>query len=116
MKRIAFSFVLLAFVYVSGAQTIINRDPEIKKMVDDISKDKIEQHVRKMVSFHTRHNLSEQNDPAKGIGAAWNWIKTEMEKSISVSGGRLEVKFEEYTVGGQGQRISHSTGRPARVC
>ena len=106
MKRIAFSFVLLAFVYVSGAQTIINRDPEIKKMVDDISKDKIEQHVRKMVSFHTRHNLSEQNDPAKGIGAAWNWIKTEMEKSISVSGGRLEVKFEEYTVGGQGQRIS----------
>ncbi|MDO9338969.1 MAG: M20/M25/M40 family metallo-hydrolase [Bacteroidales bacterium] len=106
MKRIAFSFVLLTFVYVSGAQTIINRDPEIKKMVDDISKDKIEQHVRKMVSFHTRHNLSEQNDPAKGIGAAWNWIKTEMEKSISVSGGRLEVKFEEYTVGGQGQRIS----------
>ncbi len=109
MKRIAFSFVLLAFVYVSGAQTIINRDPEIKKMVDDISKDKIEQHVRKMVSFHTRHNLSEQNDPAKGIGAAWNWIKTEMEKSISASGGRLEVKFEEYTVGGQGQRISQET-------
>lgn len=109
MKRIAFSFVLLTFVYVSGAQTIINRDPEIKKMVDDISKDKIEQHVRKMVSFHTRHNLSEQNDPAKGIGAAWNWIKTEMEKSISASGGRLEVKFEEYTVGGQGQRISQET-------
>jgi len=109
MKRITFSFVLLAFVYVSGAQIIINRDPEIKKMVDDISKEKIEQHVRKMVSFHTRHNLSEQNDPAKGIGAAWNWIKTEMEKSISASGGRLEVKFEEYTVGGQGQRISQET-------
>lgn len=109
MKRITFSFVLLAFVYVSGAQTIINRDPEIKKMVNDISKEKIEQHVRKMVSFHTRHNLSEQNDPAKGIGAAWNWIKTEMEKSISASGGRLEVKFEEYTVGGQGQRISQET-------
>ena len=78
-------------------------------MVNDISKEKIEQHVRKMVSFHTRHNLSEQNDPAKGIGAAWNWIKTEMEKSISASGGRLEVKFEEYTVGGQGQRISQET-------
>ncbi|MBE3142210.1 MAG: M20/M25/M40 family metallo-hydrolase [Thermoplasmata archaeon] len=109
MKRITFSFVLLAFVYVSGAQTIINRDPEIKKMVDDISKERIEQYVRKMVSFHTRHNLSEQNDPAKGIGAAWNWIKTEMEKSISASGGRLEVKFEEYTVGGQGQRISQET-------
>ena len=55
-------------------------------MVDEISKEKIEQHVRKMVSFHTRHNLSEQNDPDKGIGASWNWIKSEMEKSIPSSG------------------------------
>ncbi len=93
----------------SQAQTIINRDPDIKKMVDEISKERIEQYVRKLVSFHTRHNLSDQNDPAKGIGAAWNWIKSEMEKSIPASGGRLEVKFEEYTVGGEGQRIPKET-------
>jgi hypothetical protein len=109
MKKTISLFLLITLTYLSGAQTIINRDPEIKKMVDDISKDKIEQHVRKMVSFHTRHNLSEQNDPSKGIGASWNWIKTEMEKSIPASGGRLEVKFEEYTVGGQGQRILQET-------
>jgi Zn-dependent M28 family amino/carboxypeptidase len=58
------------------------------------------------VSFHTRHNLSVQSDPAKGIGASWNWIKSEMEKSIPSSGGRLEVKFEDYSVGGPGQRIA----------
>ena len=75
-------------------------------MVDEISCERIEQDVRKLVSFHTRHNLSSQTDPSKGIGAAWNWIKAEMEKSIPVSEGRLEVKFEEYTVGGQGQRIA----------
>jgi len=109
MKKNILSIILLLFILSSGAQTIINRDPEIKKMVDEISRQKIEQHVRKMVSFHTRHNLSEQNDTAKGIGAAWNWIKAEMEKSIPVSGGRLEVKFEEYTVGGQGQRIAQET-------
>ncbi len=74
-------------------------------MVDEISKERIEQYVRKLVSFHTRHNLSVRNDPAQGIGAAWNWIKAEMEKSIPVSGGRLEVNFEEYTAGGPGQRI-----------
>ncbi len=78
-------------------------------MVDEISKERIEQYVRKLAGFHTRHNLSVQNDPARGIGAAWNWIKTEMEKSISASGGRLEVKFEEYSVGGQGQRIPTAT-------
>lgn len=76
-------------------------------MVDEISKEKIEQHVRKMVTFQTRQNMSLQNNPAIGIGAAWNWIKSEMEKSIPESGGRLEVKFEEYTIGGPGQRIPH---------
>ena len=78
-------------------------------MVEEISREKIEQHVRKLVSFHTRHNMSLQNDPSKGIGAAWNWIKSEMEKSIPASDGRLEVKFEEYTVGGEGQRIPVKT-------
>jgi hypothetical protein len=109
MKRIRLSLLLLLMVCTLFSQTIINRDPEIRKMVDEISRENIEQHVRKMVSFHTRHNLSEQNDPAKGIGAAWNWIKTEMEKSIPASGGRLEVKFEDYTVGGPGQRIALET-------
>jgi hypothetical protein len=78
-------------------------------MVDEISRDRIEQHVRKLVSFHTRHNLSEQNNPDQGIGAAWNWIKSEMEKSIPVSGNRLTVGFDEYTVGGTGQRIPTET-------
>ncbi|MBA4323273.1 MAG: peptidase M28, partial [Odoribacter sp.] len=106
MRRII-SFCLTTLLFLDlSAQTIINRDPEIKKMAEEISRERIEQHIRKLVSFHTRHNLSEQNDPVKGIGAAWTWIKAEMEKNIPVSGGRLAVKFEEYTAGGQGQRIA----------
>jgi len=98
MIKIFFLLILSAVITPSQAQTIINRDPDIKKMVDEISKERIEQYVRKLVSFHTRHNLSDQNDPVKGIGAAWNWIKSEMEKSIPASGGRLEVKLEENSV------------------
>jgi hypothetical protein len=105
MKRYTLIFFFFILVLSSNAQTIMIRDPEIKKMTDEISRENIEQYVRKMVSFHTRHNMSEQNDPVHGIGAAWNWIKAEMEKSIAASGGRLEVKFEEYTVGGKGERI-----------
>src|SRR5665647_156876 len=107
MKRYSLILFFLILVLTSNAQTIMIRDPEIKKMTDEISKENIEQYVRKMASFHTRHNMSEQNDPVRGIGAAWNWIKAEMEKSIAASGGRLEVKFEEYTVGGKGERIPH---------
>jgi hypothetical protein len=106
MKKLFFCILLIYSSLSLNSQTIINADPEIKKMVDEISREKIEQTVRKLVSFHTRHNLSEQNDPEKGIGASWNWIKAEIEKSIPGSEGRLSVKLEDYTVGGQGQRIN----------
>ncbi len=109
MRKITFLFTCFLFLQPVQSQTIISRDPEISKMVEEVSREKIEQHVRKLVGFHTRHNMSLQNDPSKGIGAAWNWIKSEMEKSIPASDGRLEVKFEEYTVGGEGQRIPVET-------
>jgi hypothetical protein len=107
-KTITLLLLLISTTLISVSQTLINRDPEIKKMVDEISKEKIEQHVRKLVSFHTRHNLSDQNYPTQGIGASWTWIKSEMEKNISASGGRLTVEYVEYTVGGEGQRIKQA--------
>jgi len=109
MKKILYITLLLSVVVPLSSQTIINRDPEIKKMVDEISRDRIEQIVRKLVSFQTRHNLSEQNNPEKGIGAAWNWIRAEMEKSIPSSNGRLTVMFDDYKVGGPDQRIKTET-------
>jgi hypothetical protein len=107
MRKIFLSLLLVLSSFLINAQTIINRDPEIEKMVDEISGDNIEKNVRKLVGFHTRHDMSNQNDPNEGIGAAWNWIKSEMSKNIPESEGRLEVKFEDYTVGGTGQRIPH---------
>jgi hypothetical protein len=101
--------ILLALAFCSltpsYSQTIINRDPEISKMVDEISSANIEKYVAKLVSFHTRHNLSSQSNRSEGIGAAWNWIKAEMERSIPSSGGRLSVRFEAYNAGGQGERL-----------
>ncbi|NQU85923.1 MAG: M20/M25/M40 family metallo-hydrolase [Mariniphaga sp.] len=107
--KLIFILLLPVFIFSFGtkAQTIINRDSIIEKMVNQISSERIEQDVRKLVSFHTRHNLSEQNNPEKGIGAAWNWLKAEMEKSIPESNGRLSVEFEKYKVGGEGQRIEN---------
>ncbi len=106
MKKTLFILAISLFLtQVTFTQTTINRDPEIKKMVDEISRDNIEKTVRKLVSFNSRNNLSVQNDPNEGIGAAWNWIKAEMEKSIPDSEGRLSVELVGYKVGGEGQRI-----------
>ena len=107
MKKIISLLVILLIVSSSFSQVIVKRDPEIKKMVDDISSKNIEMSVRKLVSFNTRNDLSEQNNPNQGIGAAWNWIKSEMEKSIPASKGRLSVDFVNYKAGGNGQRIKN---------
>lgn len=106
MKKALFILTLSLFLtQVTFSQTTIKRDARIKQMVDEISRDSIEKYVRKLVSFNTRHNLSDQNNPDEGIGAAWNWIKAEMEKSIPGSDGRLNVELVGYKVGGEGQRI-----------
>lgn len=110
MKKFPVLFILL-LVTASAAysQTIIRRDGEIEKMVQEISSDNIQQDIRTLVGFHTRHNLSVQDNATQGIGASWHWIKAEMEKSIPDSKGRLTVAFDDYTVGGEGQRLKKET-------
>lgn len=110
MKKLSWLLLLMTIpVFNTTSQVIVNRDPEIRKMVDEISTENIRATVAKLVSFHTRHNLSVQELPGRGIGAAWTWIKSEMDKSIPASGGRLSVVYDEYTVGGEGQRIKTET-------
>ncbi|MFO7756191.1 MAG: M28 family metallopeptidase [Bacteroidales bacterium] len=110
MKR----YTLLALIIIIcgstvAAQEIVRRDPVINDMVEQISRNNIETYIKKLVSFHTRHNLSVQDDPEKGIGASWHWVKQEMEKYMPRSDGRLSVEFVKYNVGGEGQRISEET-------
>lgn len=105
MKKSLFIIALFALPLIMQAQSILNRDDKIYEMVNAISGENIELYINTLVAFHTRHNMSIQDDPNKGIGASWNWVKAEMEKSIPGSDGRLSVDFVDYTVGGEGQRI-----------
>lgn len=105
MKKYTLLLLVFFITTLLQSQTIINRDEEIRGMVDEISRENIEEYINTLVGFYTRHNLSVQDDPGKGIGASWTWVKSEMEKSIPLSGGRLSVDYVDYTVGGEGQRI-----------
>ena len=110
MKKILFVvWIIINSLSPLLSQSVIVRDAEIEKMVREISRERIQQDIQKLVSFNTRHNLSVQDSPDKGIAAAWNWIKAEMEKSIPQSKGRLTVAFDDYTVGGEGKRIKSET-------
>src|SRR5688572_31406682 len=52
--------------------------------------------VTRLTEFGTRHTLSDTTSPTRGIGAARNWIKSEMEAASQAGGGRLLVSFEEF--------------------
>ena len=85
------------FILQGNAQTTIKRDAAIDKMVDEVSSKNIEATIRKLVSFKTRHTLSDTTSKTEGSGAARNWIKAEMEKYASASGGRMTVQFDTFT-------------------
>ena len=72
-------------------------NPQIQKIVREISAANIEATIKKLVSFGTRHSLSDTESETQGIGAARRWIKSEMERYSRESGGRLQVEFDEFT-------------------
>lgn len=65
-------------------------------MVGEVSARRIEADIRKLASFGTRNTLSEQNDPARGIGAARDWIYNEFKKISSDCGDCLVVEKQSF--------------------
>jgi Zn-dependent M28 family amino/carboxypeptidase len=69
---------------------------EIQKMIREISAKNIEASIRKLVSFGTRNTLSEQDNPARGIGAARDWIFGEFEKISAECANCLTVEKQAF--------------------
>ena len=65
-------FIVALCLIVSATQAFaqkkpVKTDPEIAKMVKEVSAKNIEATIRKLVSFGTRNTLSEQDNPTRGI-------------------------------------------------
>ncbi|WP_296716556.1 M20/M25/M40 family metallo-hydrolase [Erythrobacter sp.] len=56
-----------------------------------VSEERLKGDVEKLVSFGTRHTLSSQDDPDRGIGAAVDWGLAEFKRIGAKCGGCLEV-------------------------
>lgn len=84
------------------------RQPELEKIVAEISPQRIDTYVRKLVSFHTRHTASDTVSPTVGIGAARRWIQAELERCGAAAGGRLKVSLDSY-LEPAGARLDHPT-------
>lgn len=71
-------------------------DAELRAILRDIDPRRIERNIRKLVSFGTRHTLSVQDDPNRGIGAARDWLFAEFSRYAARSGGRMTVELQSY--------------------
>jgi hypothetical protein len=75
-------------------------DPRIAEVIKQTSPDRIRQTIEKLVSFQNRSTLSAQDEESikagKGIGAAREWIKSELERESKECGGCLEVKTDSF--------------------
>ncbi|KAK8223101.1 putative zinc metalloprotease [Phyllosticta capitalensis] len=85
-------------------------DDELRELISQIQSSNIETTILKLASFGTRHTCSSQDDPNRGIGAARDWIETEMRKYAEASGGNMNVSVEGYV-----QEVNERFPFPTRI-
>ncbi|QDH69119.1 M28 family metallopeptidase [Marilutibacter alkalisoli] len=76
-------------------------NPQLHAIGTAPSAERIEADIRKLVSFGTRHTLSETESDSRGIGAARRWIFEEFQRISRDCGGCLEVRYSSDTVSGE---------------
>ena len=99
----------------SEASFVTTADPLITEAVARVSSDSIRTYIEELVAFHTRHTLSAQNDPEKGIGAAVNYLVSHCEAWARQAEGVRPapvVEVVRYPVGGNGGRYDRVTTVP----
>ena len=72
------------------------RNPQVTRIVEEISPQRIEAIIRKLVSFGTRNSLSETESQTRGIGAARRWIKGYLEDCSKAT--PLQVAFDSHHI------------------
>ena len=97
-------FAALSCLLLVGAAPPPSPDAKLRAIVAPVSAARMKATVEKLVSFGTRHTLSSQTDPKRGIGAALDWTQGEFR----ALGLPTERPCDTFT----GDRIP----KPTRVC
>ena len=87
-------YIIILFLIV-GQSNLFAQDSMMYNIIDEVSSERIEKDITKLVSFGTRHTLSDTISDKRGIGAARRWIKKEFEIISSECNKCLEVFYEK---------------------
>jgi hypothetical protein len=69
----------LSSLLLIGAAPPPSPEATLRAIIAPVSAERMRATVEKLVSFGTRHTLSSQTDPKRGIGAALNWSQQQFE-------------------------------------
>jgi hypothetical protein len=69
---------------------------ELRALLAAVDPARLEATVLKLTTFGTRHTLSSQTDPARGIGAATDWVFAQLQAIAAASGGRMTVERQAF--------------------
>ena len=100
MKKLALFAALLATTPLAAQEA----DPAL-----EVSEDRLRADMDTIVGFGTRHTLSSQTDPERGIGAAVDWALDEFRRIGANCGNCLDVQSVERVVEADGRRIPEPT-------
>ncbi|HYW17554.1 MAG TPA: M28 family peptidase [Allosphingosinicella sp.] len=72
-----------------------------REIADSVSQERLRAIVEKLVGFGTRHTLSSQTDPKRGIGASLRWTEEEFRRYSRACRGCLTVATPSDVVTGR---------------
>ncbi|MEW2922441.1 M28 family metallopeptidase [Muricauda sp. ANG21] len=99
-------FYVLLFSVLSISVLTAQTDTRLYDIINSVSAERIENDVTKLVSFGTRHTLSDTISQTRGIGAARRWIKSEFETISKACNNCLEVFYQkDFIKKGDNDRI-----------
>ncbi len=84
-------FAAVMGVVAMGAAPPPSNDAKLKAIIAPVSGTQMKATVEKLVSFGTRHTLSSQTDPKRGIGAALEWTRGEFQRYSDACGNCLTI-------------------------
>ncbi|WP_199902627.1 M20/M25/M40 family metallo-hydrolase [Azospirillum sp. B4] len=85
----------------------VDDHPVLREIAAQVDPAQLHATIEKLVSFGTRHTLSDTTSPDRGIGAARSWVKSRFEAISKDCGGCLTVVTPAQTV--TGKRVPNPT-------
>jgi hypothetical protein len=92
-QRILVSLLLVVCANSFAQQSPGTQNDMLYQIIDEVQADRLESDITKLVSFGTRHTLSDTVSKTRGIGAARRWIKSEFDKINTNCNNCLEVRY-----------------------